>query len=501
MVAKNLGFALCASLALLPTTLRAEWHEASSDHFVIYADQTPDQLRKFADRLERYHSALEYIQKTDRPKPSRSNRVNVFIVRDDKQVKKLAGDTKSYIQGFYVPRAGSSIAIVPERVAGSDNGLDPVRILFHEYAHHFLIGSTGFVFPLWLSEGFAEFISTVKFERDGGMGLGMPAMHRGYELMLAKPVPIERLLDTASYLKSKTKAYDEFYGRSWLLYHYLRLSGQRQGELSAYISALLEGKDETKAASVAFGDLAALDKELDKYLRQTKMRYFPIEAAKLNVGEIVIRELDPGEAAAMPIVMQSKRGVDEQSAALLVPKARAVAATYPQDARALAALAEAEYDAGNDAEAIVAADKSLAGDPKNINAHLQKGYALARIMKTADNPAKAATGVRAQFLKINAIENDHPIPLIHFYLSFKESGREPTKNAVDGLEWALDLAPYDQRLRLMVANQQMEDERFIDAEATLLPLAYSPHASSLTEAAGTMLAKARESQIPKQAEK
>lgn len=499
MVARIFGAALCLWGFLSVSPANAEWHEASSDHFVIYADQGPEQLRKFADRLERYHSGLEIILNTDLPKPSPSSRVTVYMVRNDTEVRKLQGDKKSFVQGFYMPRAGGSVAFVPETISGSADSLDPYRILFHEYAHHFLIGSTARGYPLWFSEGFAEFLSSVKFERDGGIGLGAPARHRGYELMLAKPVPIERLLDTAGYLKSKTKAYDEFYGRSWLLFHYLRISGQRKGQLASYVTALFNGKSETEAAQEAFGDLSVLDKELDKYLRQPRMNYMPVDAAKLTVGEIRLRKLDKAESAAMAVVLRSKRGVNEESAKALLPEARVIAAQYPEHPAVLTALAEAEFDAGNDGAAIAAADKALARAPDNINAHLQKGYALARMMESAENPGKAAVGVRAQFLKINALENDHPIPLIRYYTSFRESGRDPTKNAIEGLEWALTLAPYDQGLRMMVASQQLMDERYLNAQETLIPLANSPHASVLTEAANMLLEKAREAQTAKDA--
>ena len=50
---------IAAGLALLAAQpALAEWHEASSDHFVIYADDKDTDLRKFAENLERYHSAI-----------------------------------------------------------------------------------------------------------------------------------------------------------------------------------------------------------------------------------------------------------------------------------------------------------------------------------------------------------------------------------------------------------------------------------------------------------
>ena len=109
----------------------------------------------------------------------------------------------------------------------------------------------------------------------------------------------------------------------------------------------------------------------------------------------------------------------------------------------LAALAEAEFDAGNDDAAIAAADGALAIDPKQINAHIQKGYALAHKVESGALPKESWKDVRIQFIKANGVENDHPIPLVQFYLTYLKQGEPPTKNAIAGLEWALELAPFD----------------------------------------------------------
>lgn len=155
----------------------------------------------------------------------------------------------------------------------------------------------------------------------------------------------------------------------------------------------------------------------------------------------------------------------------------------------LAALAEAEFDAGNDDAAIAAADRTLVIDPKQITAHIQKGYALARKVESGALPKEAWQDVRAQFIKANAVENDHPVPLVQFYLSYIKQGEQPTKNPIAGLEWAMELAPFDHSLRWLVAQQMVTDERFKDAVQTLGPLAYSPHPGEQTEAALKLLAE------------
>ena len=274
------------------------------------------------------------------------------------------------------------------------------------------------------------------------------------------------------------------------MFHYLFFEESRKGQLSTYLKLLNERVPELDAAKQAFGDLKTLDKELAGYTKRKKLSFVRIMPAALKIGTINVRELNAGEAAIMPVLIRSKRGVDEKIAADLLPDARKIAMQHAGDAAVLAALSEAEYDAGNDAQAIAAADAAIALNPNSVNAHLQKAYAMARQAEanSDDKQAKKAwNAVRDQLLKVNAIENDHPLPLMHYFLTFARSGAKPTKNSVAGLEWALQLAPYDVSLRFTVAQQQIFERRFDDAINVLRPLANSPHETEMAEAALKMI--------------
>ena len=150
------------------------------------------------------------------------------------------------------------------------------------------------------------------------------------------------------------------------------------------------------------------------------MQYIRVPPDRLSVGQITVRRLSEGEAASMPIRIRSKRGVDEQTAAEVVLEAREVAGKYPDEPAVQAALAEAEFDVGNDEAAIRAADKALAAAPGNMTALIQKGYALTRMAAKAKTE-EAWRAARRHFVSVNKIENDHPIPLIYFYLSFLQT--------------------------------------------------------------------------------
>jgi len=456
-----------------------DWREASSDNFVIYAEEDEKEIRKYSDRLERYHSAMSFLLSPKKIKPSPSGRVTVYVVRNERIVRKLygSGDNARYIAGFYRPRAGGSLAIMPPIDITGTEASKSELVLMHEYAHHFMAVNTPYLVPRWYTEGYAEFFATARFDKDGAVGLGLPAVHRAYELYEARDVSIEQLLDSKLYKANKSQGYDNFYGRAWALFHYLFTDTARRKQLVDYLNRLNRGEAELAAATAAFGDLKALDKSLDKYIKQRQWNYLRITPDKLTVGPIAVRRLSEAEAASMPIRIRSKRGVDEKSAAEVVVDAREVATKYPDEPAVQAALAEAEFDAGNDEAAIAAADKAIARAPTNMTALIQKGYALTRIAEETDTD-EAWKASRRHFVSVNKLENDHPIPLIYYYLSFQKQGKEPPKAALDGLEWALELAPYDYGVRMMVARQQMEEKRFADAIRTISPLAFNPHAGA-----------------------
>lgn len=478
-------FALFLLLLAAPVNASSDWLEANTEHFVIYSDQKQSDVREFADRLERYHNAMTEVLRTPRNKPSPSNRVTIYVLRDQQQIRKLAQGSR-FVAGFYIPRAGASAAFVSRVDTDTAKADFSEIILLHEYAHHVLISNSEETYPLWLNEGLAEFFGTAMFYKDGSVGLGLPALHRDKELAYAEEVPLTKLLDTKSYVGDRSSFYDRFYGRSWLLFHYLFFNVDRQGQLSKYLINVRAGKPEIEAARDAFGDLNKLDRELDNYLRRTRLDSRTVVADAVKPGPITIAPLSAGAAAMMPIRIVSKRGVDEKMAKELLPQAQAVAARYPADPFVQSALAEAEFDAGNDGAAIAAADRALAANPNDLNAMIQKGYAMARQAKAG---AAAWADVRKQFVKVNKIEADHPIPLIQYHGSYVEEGVAAPKVALDGLFWAHRLAPFDQDVRWKIANEQYSSGQYKRALDTLAPLAHNPHKSEFSDKAKELIGK------------
>jgi hypothetical protein len=485
---RKLLFLLAALIAAAP--VRAAWRVAESAHFIIYSEDKPESLRAFAEELERFDAAMRYLRKLEATADSHSNKLTIFQVSNVGAVQKMIGGGRgaANVYGFYNGRAGNSIAFVPRRAgSGSSWDLDAQTVLLHEYAHHFMFRNYPAAFPLWFSEGWAEFNATARFVKDGSVDLGMPAGHRAASLFYATPLPLPTLLE-ADRRKLNAEATDVLYGKGWLLTHYLSFNKARDGQLGAYLLAINKGRPSLAAGTEAFGDLKALDRELDRY-KKGRMSYLRIPANQISIAAITLRELSPGADAIMPVMMQSRRGVDAESAKTVLKEARAAAAPYPEDPFVQLATAEAEIDAGNLAQADKAADLVLKAEPANVRALIYKGrVAIARLTEADKATAEDWKMARRWFTRANRAEPGAPEPLIHFYTSFAAEGEKPTPNAVEGLRAAIALAAEDDGLRLMLGRQMLVDGKGEDARAALAPVAYHPHGGGLAEFAGRVVA-------------
>jgi len=502
-----LVIAIC--LAVFAQPANAAWQKAESDRFVIYSDSRAEDLERFTQLLEQYHVAMELESGRQVPVPSPSNRLTVYMVGSRDNLRDIYGaGSRSAVAGFYIPRANGSVTFVPnirfggqsssnQRVGtryargsggGGIQGDRSFSILLHEYAHHFLIGSARHAMPRWLSEGAAEYFSSARFNDDGTVDIGLPNNERAWEISQAAPVSVRELLDYELYRENRGNRYTAFYGRAWLLYHYLRFNPERSGQLQQYWRSVASGADSMEAAQQIFGDLDDLESELRAYGRQRSMAGMRFSSRDITIGSVEVTELSDGHAAMMNIIMRSKRGVNDEQAAELVLDARRIAARYPDDPHVLAAVAEAEYDAGNDDSAIAAAQRAVALNASVTNAYVQHGYALFRKAEDADDKTAAYAAAMRPFEALNAIEADHTQPLIYFYRSFTRRGVAPPDGAKFALERATQLAPFDQALAVEVAGMKAADGDTVVARYLLAPVAADPHGGRQARLAAALTA-------------
>lgn len=477
--ATGLAAVLAAVAAGLPAPAGAEWLEARTRHFIVFADGHAAEVRRQAEQLERFDSVFRHLQKVPDHANAESNRLTVYIVPNMAMVQRLHGENSRNIGGFYQGRASGSVAFTPAR--GSDAapaGVDEARIvLFHEYAHHLLLGNFAAAYPAWFAEGYAEFLSTVRFEKDQAI-IGGAAQHRANQLLRGSPFPVEKLF-AANMHTMRREEIGGLYARGWLLAHYFMVDAEpeRRRQFGAYLNAINAGQPGVEAARAAFGDLKRLDRDVDAVLRRSRLAAYAIPLDRLPQPVVTVRALRPGEKAMIDLRMRSDRGVNRTTAQPILTSAIPIGERYPDDPVVQGWLAEIALDAGRYDLAEAAADRALAIDPKSAQALVYKGQAhLRRAREARATDPKTWQAARSWLLKANAIDPDDAYTLMLYYSSFGMAGTPATDNAKAALARAHELVPQDPALRFAYARQSMIDGKIDQARAALRPLAYSAHA-------------------------
>ncbi len=465
-------------LTLAPSPAFATWHEAKTSHFVVYSQQKPEELRRYAEQLERFDSGVRAVRQMKDPPATSRSRLTVFVLKDARGVAEALGADGSGIAGVYFGRASGPVAIANSEPKRKIWDLDGRTVFFHEYLHHLMLQDAKAAYPTWMTEGYAEFFATAEIRPDGSVEFGEPPHHRGWELRRLEPLPLAHMLGGIYYHVSAQEWISQ-YSRGWLLAHYLAFEPSRRGQATKYVDLIQEGVPAIDAAKRAFGDLGQLQKELNKYRERNTLPTRIIPASMTKVGPVELRPLRPDEEAVIPLRMKLEaRQRSENIARGVARAARSAAEKFPTSATVMEVLARAEFQAKHYEEAMVAADKALAMAPNSFKALIYRGRAQMALAKknpqSADWPA-----IRRWFSRANRLDVNSPEPLMHYFETFVEEGAAPPAQAVDGLLFAVDLVPQDDELRLTAVKQLLREGSTAEARVRFAPIAFSPHSGSV----------------------
>lgn len=472
---------LCASMPASAQVSDGKWWAAEGPHFKVLSSGSREDAEDMVIKLERLDQALRMfrgIAATTAPYPETA-KPTVFQFGEARDVGRLVGSES--VLGFFIPRAGQSVAFVPLKAdrsvdrAGApgtresyefyDHRVAPHEVLFHEYTHYFMFQHAPAAYPSWYVEGFAELFGMIRLT-DTGFDLGeAPESRKGTIETFA--VEYENLFDPPKDRRSVVVDY----AQGWLATSYLTFEPSRKGQLAKYLSLVNQGKPNKEAAQEAFGDLKKLERELNAYRRQ-RARGVSVSFPSQSKPPITVRALGADENARMDMMMRAKAGVTKAQARSLTASARKLVETYPNSVPVLLAATESEFDAGELANADALAQRALAIDPKAIDAMLFRASVALEYAKK--DPAYIAQA-RAHFIAANRLNNDHPVALQGYYRTFVLAGQTPPKDALIALEAAFSAAPFDANIRRDLAYLLLTENRDREALLVLGPIVNSPH--------------------------
>ncbi len=271
-------------LLLLAHLSRAEeeWHEASSQNFVLMTNASPDRGESVVLALERFRSALGQVLPELRRWTSAPTRLYGFRDRASLEPFLPRSETKSSrVTGYH--RAGLSENVIVLELEGGLPAFE--RVLFHEYVH-FVLGLSERELPFWFGEGLAEFYAGTRLGDDEAE-VGVPdPRHRA--LLARNPLlPLEELISA----KDAGESSALFYAQSWALVHYLLVEVPDGRErLSRYLARHESGADAIASFGDAFGsDRRAMEEAFRAYVQRSPV---PRSQGRTDPIDFRLRDLE-----------------------------------------------------------------------------------------------------------------------------------------------------------------------------------------------------------------
>lgn len=248
----------------IETNQLSDWLLVKTENFAVVSNTDPERAKLIAYKLEQYRYALSLLTPNlvaSSPIPAR-----VHVYRNGSSYSAgLPIANQQVISGYFQP--GSDLISINDLFNISDN------VSYHEYIH--LLTRSDITYPLWFSEGIAEFYETFEIS-DHKVRLGEVNPSRLHVLKLSGFIPLNKLLKFNAYSQViKETTLDLYYAESWFLTHYLMMDEERRAKLIDFLERQSKGQDIESAFEQAFQyDLNKLEENLKSYLAINKYKIF-----------------------------------------------------------------------------------------------------------------------------------------------------------------------------------------------------------------------------------
>lgn len=492
-----LGMGAASGLSLAPPALAqngtGRWIRLESQNFVAFSSADEQKSRQEVANLEAFDAVLSRLI----PRSRRSAmKLNIYIAGRTADFKDAWGPHfDADAAGFYTRRIEEvrAVSLAAPPAPGAQQrqrdmprnarAFDSRLILFHEYAHHYIMSNGRFAYPSWYNEGFAEFTSTVEFS-DKGADLGKVAQERARWLAAGDWLDIERFLARDDLTPDERAM---FYAQAWLAAHYLFERQDRAEGFEKYINALHDGGDAIGAFQPAFGITPAeFDKELQAY-KKKGLRSWTLPGIKPDTANIAVTRLGASVDDIIMPLSYVRTLPGKEDAADAVARIREMAKKYPDDVYALRANALTEVWYGDLAEARKQLDALVARDASNAETQHLSGICDLRMARAAKD---AAMFKRAQsaFGRAHRLDSTRAPSMYRYVESGLGALGTIDGHLLDVLVGAYQLAPHVQPIAETTAHALIQHRRFDEAVHVLRPLIANPHSEQGVARARDLLA-------------
>ncbi|MGP1353831.1 MAG: tetratricopeptide repeat protein [Parasphingopyxis sp.] len=456
----------------MQSTANAAWHRAESQNFIVYMDGRERDVIRFTQTLERFNHVMAGLARVAQEQDP--VKLRVFAVEHASTVQSFYNETRIDLGGFYRPLARGPFTVLtePQRFRGRYSP-SAYSVLFHEYAHHFMMQYFPANYPGWYVEGYAEFYGQIQFESDSRIRIG--AVPPGHGPLLHR----QEWIPTADMLSNRADLSPMLYAQAWLFFHYTFFDDDARELLTRYLMAMQQGASAGDAYSDTFGATGAdYDEVLQRYrdrgavsgtLTLTDIPDFPMAIDRISNAEAEVALLYPTDSV--------------DGLALAEETAR----ENPEVANAYVELARLRLEDGNISGALEAANRAIELEPENLEANLYKGMVLTEMALDAQSDDSPYwTEARDYIARANRIFPNNALALLSFYRAYPDDRQRP-EIADRALERALELVPQSYEIRGAIINELINQRRYDEARQAIVPLMQSPHGVDNSGAARSMM--------------
>jgi len=275
---------LFLALACMSASANANWLRIETQNFIVYSEAKEEKTLELLEELEQYRHFL--IQHGGVAPRGNALKLTIFFARSRARYNALATARGSV--GVFTLTANGPIAMFYDTGRGGLYRQDGKQILFHEYVHYLQRQSAPTQYPLWYREGFAEYLSSVRFAEDG-VSLGEILLARAENLSRLDWIYMKQLLEAKNFLKKGAV----FYAQSWLLTHMLYTSPDYRSGVSAFLD-LLEQDIEPEVALRQVYDIeySRIDQDLRQYFKRGQIFAYQYPVVDPDVKILTQQKLD-----------------------------------------------------------------------------------------------------------------------------------------------------------------------------------------------------------------
>jgi len=293
-------FLICAAFSGGFARAAEQWLRLTTPHFEVL---TTAGEKKGREGIQYFESVRQFFIDAKFAADTPGKRVRIVAFRGDKEFRPYAPNESA--AAFYAGGADNDYIVL------SQIGYEYYPVAVHEYTHLLLRHGTANL-PVWLNEGLAEVLSTLRPE---GKRMIVAEIIRPHVAELYQSRLID--LDTLFAVGPDSKLYNErahvglFYSESWALTHMLYTSPEYAPRFGVFWNAVLSGGGVVPALREAYGKSPAeVQKDLLGYIARDRYgsRFAPVQLDKQSeTPEVAPLEAWDANLALAEIMSTSQR--------------------------------------------------------------------------------------------------------------------------------------------------------------------------------------------------